>query len=150
MGCVQWFPILLLVAGFGGYMGFSYLSRHLQTRAFLPLDDETKKRIFEAFAPFRKYNLVPAALILVLYIVSVRGKWLPIVATNVIFALLYLFYLISTLFFIYFSLKKMGIEKKVNRNVVIALAMQYLGMIFILVILIVYFLLRSFSLCPAL
>lgn len=146
MDSIQIIPILLLVVGFGGYMLLTFLSRQLQNRAFLPLTEDEKKKIFEAFAPFRKYNLIPAALILILYIVSVKIKLLPIIATNIIFGILYFAYLIATLLFIHFNLKKMGIDKKVNQKVVIALAIQYLGMILVLVILIAYFLVKKFSL----
>lgn len=146
MDSIQIIPILLLVIGFGGYMLLTFLSRKLQNRAFLPLSEDEKKKIFEAFTPFRKYNLIPAALILILYIVSVKMKLLPIIAINIIFGILYFAYLIATLLFIYFNLNKMGIDKKVNQKVVIALAIQYLGMILVLAILIAYFLVKKFSL----
>lgn len=132
--------ILVLVVGFAIYMGFLLLSRFIQNKAFSTLSSEKKSEIFNAFSLFRKYNLVPAALLLVLYIMFIKVfTSIPYLVTNILFGATYICYLIFTLLFIFFKLKKLDVEKSVALKIVFALALQYFGMVITLVALVAYF-----------
>lgn len=135
--------IFFLVGGFTIYIVLTFLSRSVQNKAFSTVSEEQKKSLFDAFASFRKYNLVPGVVILVLYILLV--KLLPALRlfTNIGFAALYLSYLVATLLFIYFRLKKLNIDKPVRVKVVVGLSLQYIGMIFVVVALLAYFVVQN-------
>lgn len=132
--------IFLLVFGFAVYMGLIFLSRSMQNRAFSNITQDEKDKIFSSFSLFRKYNLVPAAVLLLLYIVFIKlFPQIPYRITNALFGGAYIFYLVFTLIFIYFKMRTLGVEKKIVSKIVVALSLQYFGMVVTLACLVGYF-----------
>lgn len=135
--------ILLIVGGISVYMMTTAWSRKIQNRSFMTLSDEDRKVVFSAFAPFRKFNLVPAAALLIIYILMIKFSAIPPLYLNIGFGVFYLTYLVSTVLYIRQRLIKLGIDSSVVFSVVIGLGLQYLGMIVVLVAILIYFLLRQ-------
>ncbi len=135
---------LILVTGIVGYMISVTKSRQIQEKAFKQLNDADRKTVFDSFAPFRKYNLVPAALLLIIYILLVQFvEGIPVMVLNIGFTLGYVAYLVSTILYIRQKLIRLNIEPRVVFSVILGLMVQYFGMIFVIVAIVVYFYLKK-------
>lgn len=140
--------VLLLAGGFGIYMALVQYSRKVQNRTFSTLTDETRQKIFEAFAPFRKYNLIPAAALLAVYVLLIYIKSEHVVALNIGFVSLYLLYLMGTLMFIRAKLIKLEVDPHVVFKILYGLSLQYLGMVLVMAVLLAYIMFKSITGAP--
>ena len=134
--------ILLLSIGFGGYMLLMFYSRKIQTNTFSTLDGDSKKKVFEAFAPFRKFSMIPAFGILIVYLVILKFTRFTGILTQIGFGVTYLSYLIASILYIRNKLIKIDIPSNVVFKIIYALSIQYLGMILVILAMVVYFIIK--------
>lgn len=118
-----------------GMLLSALVSRKINQKANEKLNDNQKAKLIDLFSKSGLYSFGVLIVILALYFVNIKFKWIDLNAASYIFAIFILTFLFANAYMTYKKLKSNDFPDPYIKRNLLATAIRFIGLIFFFIVL---------------